>query len=137
MGRLTVDYPRNCFFRVRMTAAERIAMQEAAALAGMSMSDWMRSHAMDRKAAAKAAGYMGGRRGWRAGAPNQGPPPPTFNADRLAQLLPVYQELRHQGVNLNQIAHRMNAQDMPPPPELIAVLAEIRALITKSGTWTD
>jgi hypothetical protein len=126
MGRSVSDDPRAHRMTLRFTASELLATKEAAAAAGMSLSDWVRSRAMDRRAAAKAAAAAGGsgrKRSGKAGTADRGgPPKPLLDPA-------VYHELRHQGVNLNQIAHRMNTQDMLPPPELYALLEDIRRLI--------
>lgn len=57
----------------------------------------------------------------------QGGPVPHLQPKQLDPR--AYNELRRQGVNLNQIAHRMNALGVPPPPELIEVLSSIRRII--------
>jgi hypothetical protein len=36
------------------------------------------------------------------------------------------------GVNLNQIAHRMNELRLPPPDDLAEVLAEIRSIMRQT-----
>lgn len=43
-----------------------------------------------------------------------------------------FHQIRRLGVNLNQIARRLNAQDMPAPPELAPLLAEIHAALRKA-----
>jgi hypothetical protein len=43
-----------------------------------------------------------------------------------------FHQIRLLGVNLNQIARRLNAQDIPPPPELAPLLAEIHAALRKA-----
>jgi len=130
LGRKTIDDPRSVRKTLRFTPAELLASEEAAAAAGLTWSEWTRGRAMDRKAAAKAAAASAGGRK-RSGTGEGRAPLPPFDADRLSHLRPLYDELHHQGVNLNQIAHRMHRQDMAlPPPELYAVLEAIRALLT-------
>lgn len=131
MGRSISPDPRAHRMTLRFTAAELLATKEAAATAGLTPSDWVRNRAMDRKAAAKvaAAGSAAGRKR-SAGQGGQ---------RRAPQLLldpAIYHELRHQGVNLNQIAHRLNKQDMPCPPEIHQILGAIRKLITPSAAPT-
>ncbi len=49
---------------------------------------------------------------------------------RVAHLdIDTYHQVRRLGVNLNQIAHRLNALDFPPPPTLEPLLVEIRQLL--------
>jgi hypothetical protein len=43
-----------------------------------------------------------------------------------------FHQIRRLGVNLNQIAKRLNAQDIPAPPELAPLLAEIDAVLKKA-----
>ena len=118
MGRSIAPDPREHRITVRFTAAERLAIAERAAGDGMTVSDWLRAHAVK-----GAPAKIGAR------PPAKRPPPTRIDAA-------TYEELRKQGVNLNQIAHRLNKQDMPCPPEIHQILHEIRKLITPTAAPT-
>jgi hypothetical protein len=92
----------------RLTLAELVALRERAARASQSVSDYARAAAL---------------RAPRHNGPN-GLPPFAFEPASFHQI-------RRLGVNLNQIARRLNAQDMPAPPELAPLLADIRAALKK------
>ena len=92
----------------RLTLEEALALRERAARAGQSVSHYARAAALARPAEP--------RRGRRPYAME----PASFHQIRLL------------GVNLNQIARRLNAQDIPPPPELAPLLAEIHAALRKA-----
>jgi Bacterial mobilisation protein (MobC) len=49
----------------------------------------------------------------------------------------TFHQIRLLGVNLNQIARRLNVQDMPAPPALAPLLAEIHAVLQKALTGHD
>jgi hypothetical protein len=95
----------------RLTLEEALALRERAARSGRSLSDYAR-HA--------ALAYR------------------RHSGDRREALHPfamdaaTFHEIRRLGVNLNQIAKRLNAQDMPAPPELGPLLAEIHAALKKA-----
>ena len=93
----------------RLTLAQALALRERAARAGQSISDYAR---------AAALGTPPGLR------PNGRAP--------FAMEPASFHQIRLLGVNLNQIARRLNAQDMPAPPELAPLLAEIRAALGKA-----
>jgi hypothetical protein len=95
----------------RLTLEEALALRERAARAGQSISDYAR-HA--------ALAY---RR--HSGSPRDVVHP-------FAMEPATFHEIRRLGVNLNQIAKRLNAQDIPPPPELSPLLAEIHAALKKA-----
>ena len=92
----------------RLTLEEALALRARAARAGRSVSDFARAAALARPTEP--------RRGRRPFAME----PASFHQIRLL------------GVNLNQIARRLNAQDIPPPPELAPLLAEIHAALRKA-----
>lgn len=112
MGRKHSDNPRRHVLSQRYTAEELLAVQQAAADAGMDIKDWIRTRAVKRMP-----------RGTVSHPTKTAKPPP-------ARVPPaVYQELRKQGVNLNQIAHQLNANNLAPVPEIAAVVARIRHLL--------
>jgi plasmid stability protein len=93
----------------RLTLEEAVRLRARAARAGRSVSDYARAAAL--------AGATSGRRERRR---------------PLAMEPASYHQIRLLGVNLNQIARRLNAQDMPAPPELAPLLAEIQAALRKA-----
>ena len=93
----------------RLTLAEELALRERAARAGQSVSDYARAAAL--------AGHE----------PRRETMPPLFAMEAAS-----FHQIRLLGVNLNQIARRLNAQDMPAPPVLAPLLAEIRAALGKA-----
>lgn len=127
--------------QVRVTAAERLAIAEQAQRSGLAVPEYARAVLLEtaatqwrraRKSVLKADGKTLTKAEMKALAAIRSATP----AGRRKSLLQprqmdtaAYNELRRQGVNLNQIAHRMNALNLPPPPELVDVLARIRAII--------
>ncbi len=92
----------------RLTLEEALALRERAARAGKSLSDYAR----DATLAARAI---------------KSSPIPPFAMEPSS-----FHQIRRLGVNLNQIAHRLNALDLPPPPELAPLLRQIRAALQKA-----
>jgi hypothetical protein len=95
----------------RLTLDEALALRERAARAGQSISDYARQASL---AYRRHSGTQ------RDAIHPFAMEPATFH------------EIRRLGVNLNQIAKRLNAQDMPAPPELAPLLAEIYAVLKKA-----
>ena len=92
----------------RLTLEEALRLRERAARAGQSLSDYARD------AALRAA-------------------PRRSNSRRPFAMEPAsFHQIRLLGVNLNQIARRLNAQDLPAPPELAPLLREIQAALRKA-----
>ncbi len=85
---------------VRVTAAERVFIEEQAAIAGVAPSEFVRRRALGRRIA----------------------PAPSAANDRL--LL----EINRVGVNLNQIARSLNS-DRPERADLFEALAELRRVL--------
>ena len=100
---------RDQLVNFRLTLEESVRLRERAARAGQSLSQFSR-------AAALGAGSNTRRRR----RPQFALEPASFHQIRLL------------GVNLNQIARRLNAQDIPPPPELAPLLADIQAALAKA-----
>jgi hypothetical protein len=94
----------------RLTLEEALVLRERAARAGQSLSDYARNAALTHR-------------------PHSGPREarPPFAMEAAS-----FHQVRRLGVNLNQIARRLNAQDMPAPPELAPLLAEIHAALRKA-----
>lgn len=88
---------------IRVTLAERLTIDERAAVVGLSVTDYCRHAILDKPlqiAAARDAGYG-----------------------------PVLAELTRIGVNLNQIARRLNAGGKVPP-DIAATINALRGLMT-------
>ena len=116
MGRTLSDNPKAHRLTLRYTAAELLAVKEAAAASGVSPYDWVRSRSIPRA----------GRSAIRMAEPDS-------TGKRLAPAIDtrMFIELRRQGVNLNQIAHRLNSNDLAHPADLSAVIAEIRTILAR------
>lgn len=107
MGRPRETNAREKHLTLRLTLDELITVHEAARRAGQSLSDFARERILKEKKRAK--------------------PKVTL----LAGLDPeLWMQVRKVGVNLNQIAHRLNSAERPAlPPDLPPLLAHIRALL--------
>lgn len=114
MGRTISDNPKAHRLTLRYTAAELLAVKEAAAACGVSPYDWVRSRSIPRT----------GRSAIRKAEPNSTGKRAVPGIDTR-----LFIELRRQGVNLNQIAHRLNSNDLAHPADLSAVIVEIRAIL--------
>jgi len=89
----------------RLTPKEAVLLRERAAHAGQSVSDYARTAALGAAPRSRSNGHA---------------------------LEPAsYDQIRRLGVSLNQIAKRLNAQDLPVPPELPPLLANIQAALKK------
>ena len=86
----------------RFTVAEKVEIEQNAAALGVSLSDFIRRRSL----------------GYRL--------PATLAAQRHHAALAV--ALLRIGVNLNQIAHHMNA-GRDAPPELLALIARVGAML--------
>jgi hypothetical protein len=115
-GRTLSDNPKAHRLTLRYTAAELVAVKEAAAASGLTATDWVRSRSIPRSCRPAIREIEPGNRSKR----------PTSAIDTR-----LFIELRRQGVNLNQIAHRLNSQDLAHPADLSAVIAEIRAILAR------
>ena len=90
----------------RVSIEEALRLRERAAGAGKSVSDYAREAAVG------------------AGADFR-----SSKARPFAMEPASFHQIRLLGVNLNQIAKRLNSQDLPAPPELAPLLAEIQAAL--------
>jgi Bacterial mobilisation protein (MobC) len=92
---------------MRLTEAELQSLLLCAAKSGQTLTEYGRCRLLTGKAAkAKAA------------------PRPFLDPD-------VWTQIRRIGVNLNQIAHRLNADRHPAPPTLEPLLKDIRQLLSR------
>ena len=97
---------RNQRVSFRLTLKEAVLLRERAAHAGQSVSDYARTAALGAAARSRPNGHA--------------LEPASFH------------QTRRLGVNLNQIARRLSAQDLPAPPELPPLLADIQAALRKA-----
>ena len=129
MPRPVKDDPRDRFKSFRLTEAEITRLEARARASGLTLSDYVRGKVFDPSDSDAASGAD---------------PPPT---PRLAETPAggglqgsrnhyatrmLAEQLRRVGTNLNQIAHRMNEQQIPPPRELTMLLDQIRALVREA-----
>jgi hypothetical protein len=94
----------------RLTLEETLVLRERASAAGQSLSDYARHAALRYRPHAA----------------------PRERNHPFAMAPATFHEIRRLGVNLNQIARRLNAQDLPAPPELAPLLGEIHAALKKA-----
>jgi hypothetical protein len=128
MPRPVKDDPRDRFKTFRFTEAEVARLEARARASGRTLSSYVRRMLVDgnAEAAAEAAASRKADAGTGNGNPkNSAPRRPggDYAIRRLAE------EMRRVGVNLNQIARRMNEQRIPPPRELTMLLDDIRAYV--------
>jgi Bacterial mobilisation protein (MobC) len=130
MPRPVKDDPRDRFKTFRFTEAEINRLEARARASGRTLSSYVRRLLLEGQA--EAALEAAGRRNPDAGAGNGHPnnrvprrPGGDYAIRRLAE------EMRRVGVNLNQIARRMNEQRTPPPRELTMLLDDIRTYVRK------
>src|SRR5262245_9222135 len=110
MARPRQNEARDQHIAFRLTLEEALALRERAARVGQSLSNYARDAALSRRPCPQC---------------QEGKGPFAMEAGSFHQV-------RRLGVNLNQIAKRLNAQDMPAPPELAPLLAEIHSVLKKA-----
>ena len=108
-GRPKATCVKNHWISFRVTAEEHFQLIDKAQRSGMGPGDYARSRALRGIARSKKS------------APATAP---VFGDATRA----VFHELRRQGVNLNQIAHLCNRNQVPPPPELNELAKVIMSL---------
>lgn len=116
--------PRTEKVQFRASVAEIVLYEKAAEKAQMRLGDYAR-------AVMKSASRN----------QTKNTPPKPSKPRRRAAVVTIeplsldaksYHQIRMLGVNLNQIAHRLNTFDIPTPPELGPLLAEIRRVLAHS-----
>jgi hypothetical protein len=124
MPRPVKDDPRDCFRSFRFTASELTRLEARARARGQSVSAFVRSLVLNTEP------------GRDSEAPPQAEDEYPCHQTQVAQPVQpslanraLAEQLRRIGVNLNQIARRMNEQSIPPPPELPVLLEEIRTYV--------
>lgn len=118
MPRPVKDDPRDRFKTFRFSEAEINRLQARARASGRTLSSYVRRVLLDSQAEAAGGGNP------LRGVPRR--PSEEYALRRLAV------ELRRVGVNLNQIARRMNEQRIPPPRELTMLLDDIRGYVRQA-----
>ena len=108
-GRPKAALVKDHWISFRVTAEEHFQLIDKAQRSGMVPGDYARSRALRGIARSKKA------------APATAP---IFGDGTRA----VFHELRKQGVNLNQIAHHCNRNQVPPPSEVTELAKVITAL---------
>lgn len=124
MSRPPSPDPRTEKVQFRASVAEIVMYEKAAEKAQMRLGDYaravMKSAARTQKKSTPPTPSKPRRRAARA------------TIEPLSLDAKSYHQIRMLGVNLNQIAHRLNTFDMPAPPELGALLADIRRVLADS-----
>jgi len=93
---------------LRLTAYERESLSRRAAKAGLRLADFGRWLLLsDRRVVVRNA-------------------PPAPEIEHL-----LFEQLKRLGNNLNQVARRLNAMNLPAPPSLEPLLRDIRALLDR------
>ena len=112
IGRPKAEKPRSQWVSFRVTAEEHFQILDKAQRSGVSAGDFARSRVLRGIARRRKSG----------------PALPLPFGDMTQT---IYQELRRQGVNLNQIAHHCNRHQVLPPPEVSQLAATIIELWQK------
>lgn len=117
--------PRTFFRTFRFTAAEVTRLESRARARRQGVSAYVRAMLFGQDDAGLAAG---------PGTPTAAEQDYPVRAGRRANAAErsLTNQLRKVGTNLNQIAHRMNEQRIPPPRELTRLLDEIRDLVRQA-----
>ncbi len=124
MSRPTKENRRDRFKSFRFNDAEIARLRARARAAGRTLSSYVRARLLE--APEPENGPARRHRAHALSAEATGPPDADFARRALAE------QIRRVGVNLNQIAKRMNADRRPPPRELSSVLEDIRAYVRQA-----
>ena len=111
-GRPRQSSVKDHWISFRVTAEEHFLLLDKANRSSMSAGEYARSRVMRGIARTKKA---------------PSPPEELFGASTRA----ILEELRKQGVNLNQIAHLCHRHQMPPPAGLGDLITNLQALWRK------
>lgn len=115
--------PRDRFKSFRLTEAEVTRLEARARASGRTFSEYVRMKALEGSAGEpESEGSRAGPGETSTGHPTRGELRDRMLADQVRRI----------GVNLNQIAHRMNELRIPPPDDLARVLTEIRAYVRQA-----
>lgn len=108
-GRPKAPKVKDHWVSFRVTADELFQLMAKAQRSGISHVEYARSRSLRGIARKKKSAE---------------PLTPSFGDDARQ----ILHEARRQGVNLNQIAHHCNRHQVPPPPEITALLKKLHAL---------
>jgi hypothetical protein len=131
MPRPTKDDRRDRFRSFRFNDAEIARLRARARASGRTLSSYVRAKLLEVPASPaepETGPVVTGKRRMAHGlsAEGTGLPEGDFARRMLAE------QMRRVGVNLNQIAKRMNEQRILPPRELTDILADIRAYVRQA-----
>lgn len=111
-GRPTTPEVKDHWVSFRVTAEELFRLMAKAEASGMTHGEFARNRALRGIARKKKS--------------------PGIEAPFISDIArDLFHEARRQGVNLNQIAHHCNRHQLPPPPELTALLGKLNSLWDK------
>lgn len=124
MGRQISTDPLLHVVSFRLTDAQKLAATELAAEAGLSVAEYAK-HPFVTQSAKRARKHGAAKAAPPARRTSTGRPGPVPTLVDPA----TYQELRRQGVNLNQITHQLNSARLVAPTSIDKLVEEIRLLI--------
>jgi hypothetical protein len=118
MPRPLKEDPRDVFKTFRFTHAEITRLQGRARASGQNLSSYVRMLLLDRPGDEPTA---------------ESAARPTVSGSSYPSAVAVLvEQVRKVGVNLNQIAHRMNEQRTPPPRDLTMLIDDIRGYVRQA-----
>ena len=118
MPRPLKEDPRDVFKTFRFTHAEVTGLESRARASGRTLSSYVRMLLLERPGDAPEPELM-----------VKPATPVTVYQSGLAVLV---EQIRKVGVNLNQIAARMNERRSPPPRDLTMLIDEIRSYVRQA-----
>jgi len=119
MPRPLKEDPRDVFKTFRFTHAEVTRLEGRARASGRNLSSYVRMLLLERPGDAPSPELM----------VSPAAAPATVYSSAVAVLV---EQIRKVGVNLNQIAARMNERRSPPPRELTMLIDEIRGYVRQA-----
>lgn len=120
IGRPKTETVRDHYITVRVTAVEHFRVLEKSRRSGASITDYARDRILRGIARKKKRSSSAAEEIWIDDVT------PLLQAARM-----LWHELHKATINLNQMAHHCNRHQVPPPPELFALLDELRALLDR------
>jgi len=138
MPRPVKDDPRDCFRSFRFTQAEITRLEARARAERRTLSSYVRarifdadSHQMPSAAAPNTVSQTAKNPDARYAQRGEIAALGATARNRMA-IRHLAEQIRRIGVNLNQIARRMNEQRIPPPRDMTMLLDEIRTLVREA-----
>ena len=139
MPRPVKDDPRDCFKSFRFTQAEITRLEARARAERRTLSAYVRARILELEshpppsadAPKTSFGVVAEKLNARYASKRQIEALGTATRDRMAARL-LAEQIRRIGVNLNQIARRMNEQRIPPPRDMTMLLDEIRTFVREA-----